>query len=143
MTTAYARHAAAVVPGLVVRARRSDYQLKAGTTYRIGRDPRSDIIMTDSRVSWRHAELRVDGDGWIIEDLGSTNGTFLVQERLGRIQIRADCVIRLGNPDDGPQLLCIPQAPAAPPIPAAPSAPAAAHPRPGADGQPPGQPAPR
>jgi len=138
MTTAYARHAAAVVPGLVVRARRSDYQLKAGTTYRIGRDPRSDIIMTDSRVSWRHAELRVDGDGWIIEDLGSTNGTFLGQERLGRIQIRADCVIRLGNPDDGPQLLCIPQAPAAPPIPAAPSAPAAAHPRPGADGQPPG-----
>src|SRR5947208_466413 len=121
MTTAYARPAAAVLPGLVVRTRRSDHRLKAGTTYRIGRDPKSDIIMTDSRVSWRHAELRIDGDGWIIVDLGSTNGTFLGQERLGRIQIRADCVVRLGNPDDGLVLRCTPPAPAAPPVPAAPS----------------------
>ena len=121
MTTAHARPAAAVLSErLVVRTRRSDHQLKAGTTYRIGRDPKSDIIMTDSRVSWRHAELRIDGDGWIIEDLGSTNGTFLGQERLGRIQIRAACVVRLGNPDDGPVLRCMPQAPAAPPVPAAP-----------------------
>ena len=121
MTTAHARPAAAVLSErLVVRTRRSDHQLKAGTTYRIGRDPKSDIIMTDSRVSWRHAELRIDGDGWIIEDLGSTNGTFLGQERLGRIQIRADCVVRLGIPDDGPVLRCMPQAPAAPPVPAAP-----------------------
>jgi pSer/pThr/pTyr-binding forkhead associated (FHA) protein len=71
MTTAHARPAAAVLSErLVVRTRRSDHQLTAGTTYRIGRDPKSGIIMTDSRVSWRHAELRIDGDGWIIEDLG-------------------------------------------------------------------------
>jgi ABC transport system ATP-binding/permease protein len=98
----------------VVRTRRSDHQLKPGTTYRIGRDPKSDIVMTDSRVSWRHGELRVDGGAWIIEDLGSTNGTFLGLQRLNRIEISAECVVRLGNPDDGPVLRCMPQVPAAP-----------------------------
>ena len=103
----------AVLPGLVVRTRRSDYQLQGETVYRIGRDPKSDIGMTDSRVSWRHGVLRIDGDAWILEDLGSTNGTFVGPERLDRIKISADCVVRLGNPDDGPVLRCMPQAPAA------------------------------
>ena len=104
--------------------------------------------MTDSRVSWRHGVLRVDGDAWIIEDLGSTNGTFLGMQRLDRIEIGAECVVRLGNPDDGPVLRCVPQVPAAaagqagappadhpgtalsvPPAPPAPSTPEAA-PRP-------------
>ena len=96
----------------MVRSRREVHQLKAGTTYHIGRDPKSDIVMTDSRVSWRHGVLRVDGAGWIVEDLGSTNGTFLGLQRLDRIEIGADCVIRLGNPDDGPVLRCMPQVPA-------------------------------
>jgi len=103
----------------VVRTRRSDHQLKAGTTYSIGRDPKSDIVMTDSRVSWRHGVVRVDGAGWVIEDLGSTNGTFLGLERLDRIEVSAECVVRLGNPDDGPVLRCVPQVPAAPPAQAA------------------------
>ena len=101
-----------VLPDLVVRTRREVHQLKPGTAYSIGRDPKSDIYMTDSRVSWRHGVLRVDGDAWIIEDLGSTNGTFLELQRLDRIEISAECVIRLGNPDDGPLLKCIPQVPA-------------------------------
>jgi ABC-type multidrug transport system ATPase subunit/pSer/pThr/pTyr-binding forkhead associated (FHA) protein len=87
--------------------------MKAGTTYTIGRDPKSEIVMTDSRVSWRHGVLRVDGNVWIIEDLGSTNGTFLGMQRLDRIEIGAECVVRLGNPDDGPVLRCVPQVPAA------------------------------
>jgi hypothetical protein len=78
--------------------------------------------MTDSRVSWRHGEIRAEGDGWVIEDLGSTNGTFLGAQRLDRIDIREECVVRLGNPDDGPVLRCVPQvaASAAPPAAAPP-----------------------
>jgi ABC transport system ATP-binding/permease protein len=75
--------------------------------------------MTDSRVSWRHGEMRAEADGWVIEDLGSTNGTFLGAQRLDRIDIREECVVRLGNPDDGPVLRCVPQvaaAAAAPPL---------------------------
>jgi ABC transport system ATP-binding/permease protein len=93
------------------------HQLTAGTTYRIGRDPKSDIVMTDSRVSWQHGELRIDGVGWVIEDLGSTNGTFLGPQRLDRIPIGEECVVRLGNPDDGPVLRFLPQVAAAPPAP--------------------------
>jgi len=113
-------------PDLVIRTRRSDLQLKAGTVYHIGRDPKSDIVMTDSRVSWKHGVVRIDGAGWVIEDLGSTNGTFLGQQRLDRIEINAECVVRLGNPDDGPVLRCMPQA--APAAAGQASAPPADHP---------------
>ena len=111
---------AAVRSDLVVRTRRSVHQFQPGATCRIGRDPDSDIVMTDSRVSWRHGVLRTDGDVWVFEDLGSTNGTFLGTERVDRAEIGNDCVVRLGNPDDGPILRCTPQASAAPaPAPAA------------------------
>ena len=96
--------APATPPDLVVRTRRSVHQFQGGTTYRIGRDPKSDIVLTDSRVSWRHGMLRIAGSAWILEDLGSTNGTFLGPQRLDRVEISNDCVIRLGNPDDGPIL---------------------------------------
>jgi ABC transport system ATP-binding/permease protein len=105
---------AAVRTDLVVRTRRSVHQFQPGTTYRIGRDPDSDIVMADSRVSWSHGVLRADGDAWVFEDLGSTNGTFLGTQRVDRAEISNDCVVRLGNPDDGPILRCTPQAPVAP-----------------------------
>ena len=79
--------------------------------------------MTDSRVSWRHGEMRAEADGWVIEDLGSTNGTFLGAQRLDRIDIREECVVRLGNPDDGPVLRCVPQVAASAAPPAAPPPP--------------------
>ena len=71
--------------------------------------------MADTRVSWRHGVLRVDGGGWVLEDIGSTNGTFVGVQRVNRVPISGDCVVRLGNPDDGPVLRCMPQAAAAPP----------------------------
>jgi FHA domain-containing protein len=40
----------------------------------IGRSRECDIVLNDSNVSRKHAELRPLGDGWTITDLGSTNG---------------------------------------------------------------------
>jgi hypothetical protein len=40
----------------------------------IGRSRECDIVLGDSNVSRRHAELRPSADGWTITDLGSTNG---------------------------------------------------------------------
>ncbi|HVS28185.1 MAG TPA: FHA domain-containing protein, partial [Solirubrobacteraceae bacterium] len=40
----------------------------------IGRSRQCDIMLADSNVSRRHAELRPAADGWEISDLGSTNG---------------------------------------------------------------------
>jgi len=64
-------------PALVVKTQGTDQTLRAGSEYRVGRDPASDIVISDSRVSWQHAVLRVDGQAWIHQDSGSTNGTFL------------------------------------------------------------------
>jgi ABC transport system ATP-binding/permease protein len=102
---------ASAVPALVVRTRSAEQTLRGGKTYRIGRDPKSDIVVDDSRVSWRHGVLRLEGNGWLLEDVGSTNGTFVGTQRIDRVPIAADCVVRLGNPDDGPILRCVPQAP--------------------------------
>jgi FhaA, N-terminal domain/FHA domain len=40
----------------------------------IGRSRECDIVLSDTNVSRRHAELRPLGDGWTVTDLGSTNG---------------------------------------------------------------------
>ena len=96
-------------PELVVRTRRSDHRFHGGATYRIGRDPASDIVLIDSRVSWLHATLQMDEGIWILADAGSTNGIFLGPRWVDRVEIRAGCVVRLGDPDDGPLLRCMPQ----------------------------------
>jgi hypothetical protein len=40
----------------------------------IGRSRECDIVLADTNVSRKHAEIRPRGDGWTITDLGSTNG---------------------------------------------------------------------
>ena len=41
----------------------------------LGRELNADIVIDDDRASRAHARLRPSGRGWIVEDLGSTNGT--------------------------------------------------------------------
>lgn len=49
--------------------------------YKIGRSPKSDIVLTDGSVSRDHAELSDTNDGrYSIVDVGSTYGTFIMRE---------------------------------------------------------------
>lgn len=48
----------------------------------IGRDPMCDITINDPEISRQHARLSRTDDGFQIEDLGSTNGTFVNGQRL-------------------------------------------------------------
>ncbi len=101
--------AAAALPDLVLRFQGANRLLQGWKTYRIGRDPQSDIEVAGPLISWHHAMLRVEGGAWILEDLGSTNGTYFGPERRARLEITAQCEVRLGDPDGGPILRCLPQ----------------------------------
>jgi pSer/pThr/pTyr-binding forkhead associated (FHA) protein len=48
----------------------------------IGRDIANDIVINDAEVSRKHARLFVQGDQFFLEDLGSTNGTFVDGQRI-------------------------------------------------------------
>ena len=49
----------------------------------VGRMSTCDVVLSDPNVSRRHAELRREGTDWVVEDLGSTNGT-LVDGKLAK-----------------------------------------------------------
>ncbi|MCH0538741.1 FHA domain-containing protein [Streptomyces sp. MUM 203J] len=54
-----------------------------GQTITLGRAHDSTIVLDDDYASSRHARIYPDHDGqWIVEDLGSTNGTYLDRTRL-------------------------------------------------------------
>jgi cytochrome P450 / NADPH-cytochrome P450 reductase len=91
---------------LVVRTGGSERSLPAGPSYVIGRDPKCDIVLTDARVSWRHAVLRLEDGRWLLVDKASTNGTYAAGQRVDRIEITGECLVRLGHPADGPALSC-------------------------------------
>ncbi|GGO86114.1 FHA domain-containing protein FhaB/FipA [Wenjunlia tyrosinilytica] len=54
-----------------------------GQTITLGRAHDSTIVLDDDYASSRHARIYPDRDGqWIVEDLGSTNGTYMDRSRL-------------------------------------------------------------
>ena len=63
----------------------------------IGRDPAADLVLDDPEVSSRHASIVPTNGGLIVEDLGSTNGTFVNEQRLsGTRQLEAGDRIQIG-----------------------------------------------
>jgi hypothetical protein len=50
----------------------------------IGRDVANDVVINDAEVSRRHARLTVQSGSYMLEDLGSTNGTFVNGQRVTR-----------------------------------------------------------
>ncbi len=65
----------------------------------IGRDPMSEITIYDPEVSRRHARLVATRSGYQIQDLGSTNGTFVDGVRLGGdpVDLQPGQVITIGG----------------------------------------------
>ena len=66
----------------------------------IGRTAGNDIVINDPEVSRRHARLTWDGQQFIIEDLGSTNGTFINGVQITAPQpVSSGAALRLGALD--------------------------------------------
>jgi pSer/pThr/pTyr-binding forkhead associated (FHA) protein len=69
-----------------------------GTPLLIGRGPEAAIRLDDDYVSTRHARIGVSGDTWYVEDLGSTNGTYIGNQRLTQATaIQLGTQVRIGK----------------------------------------------
>jgi len=69
-----------------------------GTTSGIGRNQDGDLVVLASSVSREHAQLRQNGVGWTVRDLGSRNGTFVDGIRTeGEVPLPFRTVLKLGD----------------------------------------------
>lgn len=72
--------------------------LLTGEAVTIGRAVENDIVVTSKRVSREHARVRREGWHVVLEDLDSTNGTFLNDERvLSSIELRDQDRVAIGD----------------------------------------------
>ncbi len=92
------------VPELVLELNGRTWTLDASRSYSLGRDPQADLVCDDARVSWRHATIRRGERSWVIEDQGSTNGTFVHGQRIQQTDVGPGSTVNLGNATDGPRL---------------------------------------
>jgi predicted component of type VI protein secretion system len=63
----------------------------------IGRDPTSDIFLDNTGISRSHARIERTPGGYLLEDLGSANGTFLNDKQVERDYVGHDDVVRIGK----------------------------------------------
>ncbi|MEW6189304.1 MAG: FHA domain-containing protein [Actinomycetota bacterium] len=72
------------------------FPLRDGLT--IGRSPDNDIVLANSFVSHIHARILEKDGAYLIEDLNSTNGTFLREKRISKpAQLKSGDRIRIGK----------------------------------------------
>lgn len=71
--------------------------VREDATISIGRHSSCDLTILRHAVSRRHAEIVYDGDGYLLRDLGSRNGTYLNGERVeGTARLRSGDKIEIG-----------------------------------------------
>jgi predicted component of type VI protein secretion system len=77
---------------------RSGERIAIETGVTIGRSPDCDLSLQDTYLSTRHARLANDEGDLSIEDLGSTNGTYVNQELVkGRVRLERGDVVQVGG----------------------------------------------
>src|SRR5690349_5073930 len=97
-------------------------------TVTVGRGLDCQVRTDDGMVSRRHAQVRMEGGRFVIEDLGSANGTLINNNRIQKQQLTHNDVVQCGSiwiryVEDGPLVpphQAMPPMAAAPPMPASP-----------------------
>jgi pSer/pThr/pTyr-binding forkhead associated (FHA) protein len=71
---------------------------RLGGTLQVGRAPTCQIRLDDNYISQLHAKISERNGAWVVEDLGSTNGTYLNQRKVSApAEISAGDRIRVGK----------------------------------------------
>jgi ABC-type multidrug transport system ATPase subunit len=63
----------------------------------IGRSSENDLVINNVKVSRKHAKLEKVGEEWFIEDLKSSNGTFVNGKKIERVKVSEKDVITIGG----------------------------------------------
>jgi pSer/pThr/pTyr-binding forkhead associated (FHA) protein len=63
----------------------------------MGRQADCDLLIDEPNASRHHAEIRPDGDGYLLTDLGSTNGTKVNDTLIDRYRLRDGDVVTIGS----------------------------------------------
>lgn len=74
-------------------------------SFTIGRGSENDVQLIDTAVSRNHVKFVFDGENWQVQDMGSSNGTFLNGERITTIPLPEQADIQLGK--GGPVITAI------------------------------------
>jgi pSer/pThr/pTyr-binding forkhead associated (FHA) protein len=72
------------------------FLLKPGNTT-VGRHPESDIFLDDVTVSRQHCRFVLTDDALVVEDSGSTNGTYVNDQRVDRAELHAGDEVLVGR----------------------------------------------
>ena len=68
------------------------------STITIGRAPECTLVVDDEYASGRHARIYPHNGSWFLEDLGSTNGTYLRKEQVqAPVQLALRTPVRIGR----------------------------------------------
>ncbi len=69
-----------------------------GDQIHVGRDASNGVAINDAEISRKHSRLSFQGGKYVLEDLGSTNGTFVNGQRLaGPVVLKPGDVVSLGE----------------------------------------------
>ena len=74
------------------------FRMLPGTLKTVGRAARSDFVVDSAMVSRVHCRLQLnDGDELELEDLGSTNGTFVNGQKVTRVKLNDGDTVTIGR----------------------------------------------
>jgi eukaryotic-like serine/threonine-protein kinase len=79
-----------------VKAETNEKHQVSGDSVLVGRDRTCSIVLQHPAVSRRHARITVAGQGPVLEDLQSANGTYVNNTRIDRVVLKVGDVVRFG-----------------------------------------------
>jgi hypothetical protein len=63
----------------------------------IGTDAECQVVLQDQYMSRQHAEIKAEGGVWVLRDLGSSNGTYVNDQRIDQRELVDNDVVKFGQ----------------------------------------------